>query len=182
MCIRDSVAAILAVELSIREYIRAVVKESYAVFNQHSLGLYLIYHRVLKGIHLQSLLKEMFNKANGRSSISITSCKCFLKHRIINKFHLNEDLLGAICTSSQIPFMLSPSFFYNFRGERCLDGGLNTQLAKNRWRHHNDITISMEQDEIFLRADRRFVFLGAELLSLGAKRIRRCESKRRLFL
>ena len=83
-----------------------------------------MYHRVLKGIHLKSLPKEIFNKANGRLFISITSCGSFLKNRIINLFHSNEDLLDAICTSSQIPFMLSPSFFYKFRGERCLDGGL----------------------------------------------------------
>ena len=56
------VAAILAVELSIREYLRTVVRESYAVFNKHVLGLYLIYHRVLKGIHLQSLPKEIFTR------------------------------------------------------------------------------------------------------------------------
>ena len=49
------VAALLAVELSIRDYIRTIVKESYAVFKKHFLGLYLIYHRVLKGIHLLEL-------------------------------------------------------------------------------------------------------------------------------
>ena len=36
------VAAILAVEISIREYIRTGVRESYAVFNQHFLG-YILY-------------------------------------------------------------------------------------------------------------------------------------------
>ena len=130
------VAAILAVELSVREYIRTVVKESYAVFNQHFLGLYLIYHRVLKGIHLHSLPKEIFNKANGILVISITPCRSFLKNRIINRFISNEDLFDAICTSSQIPFMLSPSFFYKFRGERCLDGGLTY-----KWLRIDDDTI-----------------------------------------
>ena len=96
----------LAVELSIREYIRTVVKESYAVFKQHFLGLYLIYHRVLKGIHLQSLPTEIFNKANGRLFISITSCRSFLKNRIINQLfergsigcnmHLKPDPIHAV--------------------------------------------------------------------------------------
>jgi hypothetical protein len=124
------VATLLALDISIKEYVYIWIKESYELFNKRLLATYLICHSVIKRIHLKYLLREDYKKANGRLFISITRFKCFLKNRIINRFYSNEDLVDAICSSSQIPFMLSPSLFYKFRGERCLDGGFSYNWMK----------------------------------------------------
>ena len=130
------IATILALNISIREYILVWIKEAYQVFNKRFLATYLVCHSIIKLIHLEKLSPEDYEKANGRLFISITRFKCFLKNRIINKFYSNEDLVDATCASSQIPFILSPSFSYTFRGERCLDGGITYN-----WMRRDDDTI-----------------------------------------
>ena len=130
------VATLLALNISVKEYISTWIKEAYQVFNKRFLASYIICHTVIKIIHLKYLSQEDYKKANGRLFISITRLKCFLKNRIINKFYSNEDLIDTICTSSQVPFMLSPSFSYTFRGERCLDG-----CFSYNWMELNDDTI-----------------------------------------
>ena len=130
------VATLLALKLSIREYVFMWIKEAYRDFKKRWLLSYFVCHSVIRRIHLKYLSQDDFLKANGRLFISITKFKCFLKNQVINQFHSNEDLVDAICTSSQIPFMLSPTFSYTFRGERCLDGGFSYN-----WMKLNDDTI-----------------------------------------
>ena len=128
------VATLLALDISIKEYVYIWIKESYKVFKNRLLATYLICHSVIKRIHLKYLSQEDYKKANGRLFISITRFKRLLRNRIINRFYSNEDLVDAICSSSQIPFMLSPSLFYKFRGERCLDGGFSYNLINSTTR------------------------------------------------
>jgi len=116
------VAAILAVELSVREYIRTVVQESYAVFNQHFLGLSYISSRSQRHtspkptqrniqpgereiIYFDNLLQKLPEEPNHKPVL-------FERGSIGCNMHLKPDPIHAVAI-----------IFFKFRCERCLGGG-----------------------------------------------------------
>jgi len=45
-----------------------------------------------------------------------------LRPMVVSCFTDNEDLVDACMASSNVPFFVSPTFFYRYRGNMCLDG------------------------------------------------------------
>jgi hypothetical protein len=45
-----------------------------------------------------------------------------LRPMVVSSFTDNEDLVDACMASSNVPFFVSPTFFYRYRGNMCLDG------------------------------------------------------------
>ena len=130
------VAARLAVELSIRDYIRTIVKESYAVFKKHFLGFVShtpsrsqrhtspksterdLQQGERKVIYFNNLLQKIPEEPNHKHVL-------FERRSVGSNLCLNSDPVHAVTV-----------LFYKFRGERCLDGGFT-----HNWLRINDNTI-----------------------------------------
>ena len=112
-------------------YILNCSNEVYTNFNKSKSGRYTIFHDVLKHINSKYMEKDAYKLANDRCYISITKMnRCSIKNQLVNEFSSTSDLCNAICASSHIPFINSPSFFYMFRNGKCLDGGATYNWVK----------------------------------------------------
>ena len=125
------VASLLSTNTYVKMYILNCSNEVYTNSNESKLGRYTIFHDVLKHINSKYMEKDACKHTNDRCYISITKMnRCSIKNQLVHEFSSNHDLCNAICASSHIPFINSPSFFYMFRNEKCLDGGATYNWVK----------------------------------------------------
>ena len=80
--------------------------------------------------YIQKLLPhDAYKICSGRLFISLTKVSWRgLENVIISEFTSNDDLFNCCCASSTIPYMSVPQWFWYFRGERYLDGGLTNNI------------------------------------------------------
>ena len=125
------VASILATDVSVKEYITKWVRDGYRIFNAHPFGFYFICHSVISLVGSKYMSPDDYKRANSRLYVSITKFKDYeLSNELVSEFESNTDMYGALCASSQIPFLSCPNFFYTYRNNRCLDGGLTWNWVK----------------------------------------------------
>ena len=80
------------------------------------------------------LPQDAYKQCSGRLFISLTKVTIWgVENVMISEFSSNEDLFNCCCASSTIPYMSIPRWFWYFRGEPYLDGGLtnNTPVFPN---------------------------------------------------
>jgi len=110
------VASLLSTNTYVKMYILNCSNEVYTNSNESKLGRYTIFHDVLKHINSKYMEKDACKHTNDRCYISITKMnRCSIKNQLVHEFSSNHDLCNAICASSHIPFMNSPTFFYIYR-------------------------------------------------------------------
>lgn len=86
------------------------------------------YFSRIKHYFLSILPEDAYLQCSGRVYISITRIKFLygilpvFVPMVVSSFTSNEDLVDACMASSNVPFLVSPSLFYPFRGFWCLDG------------------------------------------------------------
>ena len=125
------IAILLAIDFPVKKYVNTLIPEAYVMFNSSRTGPYLIAHDVIKSIMLKYMLKQDYKKANGRLYISLTRYRCSgLTNRLVNEFDSNEDVLEAVCASSHIPYICTPTLYYKFRGMKCIDGAFSYNWVK----------------------------------------------------
>ena len=116
---------------SVKEYITKWVRDGYRIFNAHPFGFYFICHSVISLAGSKYIAPDDYERANSRYYE--------LSNERVSDFESNTDMCGALCASSQIPFLNCPNFFYTYRNNRCLDGGLTWNWVKL---NENTIVIS----------------------------------------
>ena len=121
------VSSLLALDISLTEYLSKWVKDLYKVFRVSSTGCYTIYHDTIRSITAKYIDEDCYKKANHRLFVSITKIsRKGYNNELVHVFNSNDDLYDAICASSHIPFINSPSMFYMFRKKTiCLDGAFH---------------------------------------------------------
>jgi predicted patatin/cPLA2 family phospholipase len=118
------IAILLAVGLSVEDYINKMIPEAFLIFNSSRTGSYLIAHGVIKSIMLKYMSETDYKKATEGLLVSLTRCRCSgFSNILVQEFESNEDVLEAICATSHIPYVGSPGLYYKFRGMKCMDGG-----------------------------------------------------------
>lgn len=85
------------------------------------------YFKELRTSFLSILPPNAYELCSSRVFISISVIDFFhglpiLRNIIVSTFSDNNDLVDACMASSNVPFLVSSSVFYMFRGQRCLDG------------------------------------------------------------
>jgi hypothetical protein len=85
------------------------------------------YFKELRSSFLSILPPNAYELCSSRVFISISVIDFYhgfpmLRNIIVSTFSDNSDLVDACMASSNVPFLVSSSFFYMFRGQRCLDG------------------------------------------------------------
>jgi hypothetical protein len=107
------------------------VKDLYKIFAGSLTGCYTVYHDALRSVASKYMEGDSYKKANHRLFVSVTKVSFTgLNNELVHVFNSNDDLYDAICASSQIPFINSPSFFYMFRNTICLDGAFSYNWIK----------------------------------------------------
>ena len=134
------VASLLATDISIKQYMNTWVKDGYKIFNANPFGLYFICHSVISLVGSKYMSPDDYKRANNRLYVSISKFKNYrLQNELISEFTSNTDMYEALCASSQIPYLNSPSFYYRFRNHKCLDGGFTWNWIKL---HESTLVIS----------------------------------------
>ena len=106
------IAILLAVGLSVEDYINKMIPEAFLV------------HGVIKSSMLKYMSETDYKKATERLFVSLTRCRCSgFSNILVQEFESNEDVLEAICATSHIPYVGSPGLYYKFRGMKCMDSG-----------------------------------------------------------
>ena len=99
-------ASILATDLSVKEYITKWVRDGYRIFNAHPFGFYFICQSVIALVGSKYMSPDDYKRANNRLHVSIAKFKDYeLHNELVSEFESNSDMCGALCASSQIPFL-----------------------------------------------------------------------------
>jgi hypothetical protein len=149
------VALLIVMNVSMTDFLHIWVKEAYQLFNACWTGCYMIYHSVMDYLLHKHLAVDDFKKANGRLYVSVTEVDSRgIRNNIISEFYSNDDLFHSIGSSTHIPYLSSPSFFYpSFRGGFKLDGAFtynwlrlnnNTiMISPYQWSSHRKYTYAL---------------------------------------